>query len=82
MNKALFSIGALAFMCACSCDEPGTGSANPANAISVTTEVSTPSRAGYTSETLREFGLFVIGDELVYNNKKISGGPIEGWSTD
>lgn len=82
MNKALFSIGALAFMCACSIDEPGTGSANPANAISVTSEVSTPSRAGYTSETLREFGLFVIGDELVYNNKKMSGGPIEGWSTD
>lgn len=82
MKKVLFYIGALAFMCACSSDEPGTGSANPANAISVTTEISTPSRAGYTVETLREFGLFVIGDELVYNNKKMSGGPIEGWSTD
>lgn len=87
MKKGLSSIPALALLTLASCsneqDIPGMG--NPSNEIRVTTEVSPlKSRAGYTTEQLREFGLIISSgnDAYTYNNKRMTGGPLEGWTTD
>lgn len=87
MKKGLIALPALAILTLSSCsNEPDApGAANPANEIRVATEVSPlNSRAGYTTEQLREFGLIIAsGNEAyTYNNKRMAGGPLEGWLTD
>jgi len=86
MKKNLLIFSSFALIAA-SCQNEGNGPevCNPSNEIRVTTEVTTPqSRAGYTTETLREFGLIISSsdDAFTYNNKHMSGGPLEGWTTD
>lgn len=87
MKKELFFLSSLALMTLASCsnDENDTIVGNPSYEIRVATEVTTPqTRAGYTTETLREFGLIVAsGNEaFTYNNKRMTGGPLNGWTTD
>jgi len=87
MNKQLFILSSFALMTLASCSseehDPVPGDAS--NEIRVATEVAAPqSRAGYTTETLREFGLIIASgnDAFTYNNKRMTGGPLEGWTTD
>lgn len=85
MKKVLYFLLSLAVVSLASCsneDEP-TGAVNPNNVINVTTEVTAHSRAGYTTETLREFGLIIESGNIdyTYNNVKLNGGPLEGWTS-
>ena len=87
MKKELFFLSSFALMtlASCSSDENDPMPGNPSNEIRVATEVTMPqSRAGYTTETLREFGLIIASgnDAFTYNNKRMTGGPLEGWTTD
>lgn len=87
MKKDALILSALTLvtLSSCSNDDEKLGSADPSNAISVATEVTAhKSRAGYTNENMREFGLIIAGssDEYTYNNKRMTGGALEGWTTD
>lgn len=76
---------ALMILASCSNEENGLEAGISSNEIRVTTEVTTPqSRAGYTTEALRQFGLIISSstETFTYNNKRMSGGPLEGWTTD
>ena len=82
MKKELFFLSSFALMtlASCSSDENDPMPGNPSNEIRVATEVTMPqSRAGYTTETLREFGLIIASgnDAFTYNNKRMTGGPLE-----
>lgn len=87
MKKDLFFLSSFALMAlaSCSSDENVPIHGNPDNEIRVATEVTIPqSHAGYTTETLREFGRIIASDNdaFTYNNKRITGGPLEGCTTD
>ena len=76
---------ALMILASCSNEENGLEAGISSNEIRVTTEVTTPqSRAGYTTEALRQFGLIISSstETFTYNNKRMSGGPLDGWTTD
>ncbi len=81
----MLPVAALAVLTSCNRDELPLGSADPANVIAVTTEIiPIHSRAGYTTETLREFGLIIDSgkEDWTYNNRRVTGGALEGWTTD
>ena len=81
----MLPVAALAALTSCDRDELPLGSADPANVIAVTTEIiPIHSRAGYTTETLREFGLIIDSgkEDWTYNNRRMTGGALEGWTTD
>jgi len=87
MKKELIILSSFALMtlASCSSDENEPVSGDASDEIRVATEVTIPqSRAGYTTETLREFGLIIASgnDAFTYNNKRMVGGPLEGWTTD
>lgn len=91
MKKNLLLLPALALtlFSSCSNEEELIGAADPQNEIIVATEMGNfrarvKARAGYTTETLREFGLIIQSDnaDYTYNNKRMTGGPLEGWTTD
>lgn len=81
----MLPVAALAVLTSCNRDELPLGSADPANVIAVTTEIiPIHSRAGYTTETLREYGLIIDSgkEDWTYNNRRVTGGALEGWTTD
>ncbi len=87
MNKQLFILLSFALMTlvSCSSDENDSVPGDASNEIRVATEVTTPqARAGYTTETLKEFGLIIASsnDAYTYNNKRMAGGSLDGWTTD
>lgn len=68
-------------LASCSSDENDPIVGNPSNEIRVATEVTTPqSRGGYTTETLREFGLIIasVNDAYTYNNKRMTVDHLKG----
>jgi len=87
MKKKLIILSSFALitLASCSSDENEPVSGDASNEIRVATEVTIPqSRAGYTTEVLREFGLIIDSgnDDFTYNNKRMVGGPLDGWTTD
>lgn len=86
MKKVSYFLPAFALMALASCtsNEEPIGAASQENEIKVATDVTARTRAGYTTENLREFGLIIASGnaDYTYNNQKMTGGPLEGWSSD
>lgn len=78
----LLAVPAVAGFTSCSSDDDKGFAPSAANEIRVTTEVMDLSRAGHTTENLREFGLIIGSDapDFTYHKQMVNNGGSE-WAT-